>query len=95
MNPLNTLKIAWSSTDEQGLEYFHQLKKSGKPVIAIDPICSETIEFFGDNATWIAPNMGTDVALMLGIAHTLMTQGKHDKVFLENTLPGIRSLKSI
>ena len=67
MNPLNTLKIAWSSTDEQGLEYFHQLKKSGKPVIAIDPICSETIEFFGDNATWIAPNMGTDVALMLGL----------------------------
>jgi trimethylamine-N-oxide reductase (cytochrome c) len=40
MNPLNTLKIAWSSTDEQGLEYFHQLKKSGKPVIAIDPIRS-------------------------------------------------------
>lgn len=39
--------------------------------------------------------MGTDVALMLGIAHTLMTQGKHDKVFLENTLPDIRSLKSI
>ncbi len=66
MNPLNTLKIAWSSTDEQGLEYFHQLKKSGKPVIAIDPIRSETIEFFGDNATWIAPNMGTDVALIVG-----------------------------
>ncbi len=49
MNPLNTLKIAWSSTDEQGLEYFHQLKKSGKPVIAIDPIRSETIDFFGDD----------------------------------------------
>lgn len=59
--PLNTLKNYWSSTDEQGLEYFHQLKKSGKPVIAIDPIRSETIEFFGDNATWIAPNMGTDI----------------------------------
>lgn len=88
MNPLNTLKIAWSSTDEQGLEYFHQLKKSGKPVIAIDPIRSETIDFFGDNATWIAPNMGTDVALMLGIAHTLMTQGKHDKVFLEKYTTG-------
>ena len=49
MNPLNTLKIAWSSTDEQGLEYFHQLKKSGKPVIAIDPIRSETIEFFEEH----------------------------------------------
>lgn len=95
MNPLNTLKIAWSSTDEQGLEYFHQLKKSGKPVIAIDPIRSETIEFFGDNATWIAPNMGTDVALMLGIAHTLMTQGKHDKVFLEKYTTGYPQFEEI
>ncbi len=24
--PAEYLKIAWSSTDEQGLEYFHQLK---------------------------------------------------------------------
>ena len=32
--------------------------------------------------------MGTDVALMLGIAHTLMTQGKHDKVFLEKYTTG-------
>lgn len=31
MNPLNTLKIAWSSTDEQGLEYFHQLKNLANP----------------------------------------------------------------
>lgn len=51
MNPLNTLKIAWSSTDEQGIEYFNLLKKSGKSVIAIDPMRSETIEFFGENAT--------------------------------------------
>lgn len=51
MNPLNTLKIARSSTDEQGIEYFNLLKKSGKSVIAIDPMRSETIEFFGDNAT--------------------------------------------
>ena len=57
-------------------------------MIAIDPIRSETIEFFDDNATWIAPNMGTDVALMLGIADTLMTQGKHDKVFLEKYTTG-------
>ncbi len=32
--------------------------------------------------------MGTDAALMLGIAHTLMTQGKHDKVFLEKYTTG-------
>ncbi len=88
MNPLNTLKIAWSSTDEQGLEYFNLLKKSGKSVIAIDPMRSETIEFFGDNATWIAPHMGTDVAMMLGIAHTLVKKNLHDKAFLEKYTTG-------
>lgn len=88
MNPLNTLKIAWSSTDEQGIEYFNLLKKSGKSVIAIDPMRSETIEFFGDNATWIAPNMGTDVAMMLGIAHTLVKKSLHDKAFLEKYTTG-------
>lgn len=94
MNPLNTLKIAWSSTDEQGIEYFNLLKKSGKSVIAIDPMRSETIEFFGDNATWIAPHMGTDVAMMLGIAHTLVKKIFTTKPSWKNTPPDIRSLKS-
>ena len=85
LNPITTLKIAWSSTDCAGLEFFHQLKKSGKTVIAIDPMRSETIEFFGDNAQWIAPHPMTDVAMMMGIAHTLVKQGKHDKEFLANT----------
>lgn len=88
VNPLNTLKIAWSSTDEQGLEFFNKLKASGKTVIAIDPMRSETIEFFGDKAQWLAPNMGTDVAMMLGIAHTLASNSLHDKAFLEKYTTG-------
>ncbi|WP_045465799.1 molybdopterin guanine dinucleotide-containing S/N-oxide reductase [Vibrio hyugaensis] len=88
LNPMNTLKIAWSSTDCSGLEFFHQLKKSGKTVIAIDPMRSETIEFFGDNAQWIAPHPMTDVAMLMGIAHTLVEQGKHDKAFIEKYTTG-------
>lgn len=88
LNPINTLKIAWSSTDCAGLEFFHQLKKSGKTVIAIDPIRSETIEFFGENAEWIAPHPMTDVAMMMGIAHTLVKQGKHDRAFLDKYTAG-------
>ncbi|MHC0521759.1 molybdopterin guanine dinucleotide-containing S/N-oxide reductase [Vibrio harveyi] len=88
LNPINTLKIAWSSTDCAGLEFFHQLKKSGKTVIAIDPMRSETIEFFGENAEWIAPHPMTDVAMMMGIAHTLVKQGKHDKEFLAKYTTG-------
>jgi len=82
MNPLNTLKIAWSSTDCSGLEFFHELKKSGKTVIAIDPMRSETIEFFGSKIQHISPRPMTDVALMMGIAHSLVKAGKHDVEFL-------------
>ncbi|UJF17770.1 trimethylamine-N-oxide reductase 2 [Vibrio sp. SS-MA-C1-2] len=88
MNPMNTLKIAWSSTDCQGIEFFNQLKQTKKTIIAIDPIRSETIDFFGDKAEWIAPNAGTDVALMLGVAHSLVSKGKHDKAFLDKYTTG-------
>lgn len=88
INPLNTLKIAWSSTDGAGLEFFHQLQKSKKTIIAIDPMRSETIEFFGDNVQWIAPHPGTDVAMMLGIAHSLATKKQHDIDFLNKYTTG-------
>ncbi len=34
------------------------------------------------NAEWIAPRPGTDVALMMGIAHVLLTEGLCDRDFL-------------
>jgi biotin/methionine sulfoxide reductase len=87
-NPLNTLKIAWNASDEQGIPWFDRLRQSGKRVICIDPMRSETAEFFGDAAEWIAPHMGTDVALMLGIAHTLVENGWQDDAFLARCTSG-------
>ncbi|ODC03473.1 trimethylamine N-oxide reductase I catalytic subunit [Terasakiispira papahanaumokuakeensis] len=88
LNPINTLKIAWTSTDCAGLEFFHDLKKSGKRVIAIDPIRSETVEFFGDRVEWVAPHPMTDVAMMLGIAHALVDKNLHDQAFLARYTTG-------
>ncbi|MGZ0751119.1 molybdopterin guanine dinucleotide-containing S/N-oxide reductase [Kluyvera sichuanensis] len=87
-NPMNTLKIAWNASDEQGLPYFEQLRKSGKRLICIDPMRSETVAFFGESMEWIAPHMGTDVALMLGIAHTLVVNNWHDTDFLSRCTTG-------
>ena len=42
---------------------------------------SETVDFFGDSMEWIAPHMGTDVALMLGIAHTLVENDWQDDAY--------------
>ena len=87
-NPMNTLKIAWNASDEQGLPYFEQLRHRGKRLICIDPMRSETVAFFGESMEWIAPHMGTDVALMLGIAHTLLTNNWHDAEFLSRCTTG-------
>lgn len=90
LNPINTLRIAWSSNDCSGLEFFHQLKASKKTIIAIDPMKSETIEFLenGDNVTWIAPNPSTDVAMMLGIAYALVDKKLHNQEFLNKYTVG-------
>lgn len=37
---------------------------------------------------WIAPRPATDVALMLGLAHTLANEGMHDRDFLERWCVG-------
>ncbi|MEZ9417705.1 trimethylamine-N-oxide reductase TorA, partial [Vibrio sp. 10N.286.49.E1] len=46
------------------------------------------IEFFGDNAEWIAPHPMTDVAMLMGIAHTLVIKGKHDRTFIDKYTTG-------
>lgn len=94
-NPLNTLKIARNASDEQGLAYFEALRNSGKRLICIDPMRSESVDFFGDKMEWVAPHMGTDVALMLGIAHTLVENGWHDGRFLPAVPPVMNDLPTI
>jgi len=93
-NPLNTLKIAWTVSDCHGLEYLNRLAESGKRIIFIDPMRSETYEFFGDSAEWITPNPSTDVALMLGIAHELIANDKHDADFLKKYTVGFEEVQA-
>lgn len=85
-NPMTTLRIAWTSADQQGIGYFQKLKESGKKIICIDPVRSETCEFL--NAQWVPVNTATDVPLMMGMAHTLLAKDKADKDFLKKYTSG-------
>ncbi|HDL3291761.1 TPA: molybdopterin-dependent oxidoreductase, partial [Mannheimia haemolytica] len=89
-NPLNTLRIAWTSAEPEGIDYLAKLKASGKRIICIDPVKSETCQFL--EAEWLPINTGTDVALILGIAHTLITENKHDHDFLTKYTVGFEQL---
>ena len=86
MNPLTTLRLAWGISDSEGIEYLKKLKSSGKRIIHIDPIYNESAKEL--NAEWIAPRPNTDVALMLGIAHTMYSTGKYDKDFISDYTEG-------
>jgi molybdopterin guanine dinucleotide-containing S/N-oxide reductases len=88
LNPISTLRVAWTSSDEQGFKYFEQLKNSDKEIIIIDPIKTASGKYFEGKAKWIAPRPNTDVAMMLGMAQHLYSQGKYDKEFLQNYTVG-------
>lgn len=91
-NPMTTLRIAWTSTDQKGIEYFKKLKESGKRIICIDPVRSESCEYLG--AEWIPIHTATDVPLMLGMAHTLVMENKHDKEFLKKYTVGYEKFET-
>lgn len=44
-DPISTLRIAWTSSDQRGLAYFEKLKKSKIKVICIDPVRTDTAKF--------------------------------------------------
>lgn len=85
-NLMRTLKIAWTSTDEQGFKYLQELKKSNKKIICIDPEKNETCTYL--NAKWIPIIPGTDVAFMLGMAYHLLQTNSYDKKFLDEYTEG-------
>jgi biotin/methionine sulfoxide reductase len=55
-------------------------KARGVEFVSISPIRSDVMPEIG--AEWLAPRPNTDMAVMLGLAHTLVTEGLHDRNFL-------------
>ncbi|CUU86215.1 radical SAM domain-containing protein [Campylobacter hyointestinalis] len=88
MNPISTLRLAWSVTEEQGFKYFEKLRDSNKEIIIIDPLKTQTTKFFGSKAKHIRPIPNTDVAMMLGMMYHLYETQNYDKNFLETYTVG-------
>lgn len=85
-DPMITLNIGFSPPDHEGFNGFKAFKEKGIKTVVIDPKRTETAKYL--NAEWIAPRPGSDTAVMLGIAHTLYTEGLHDKKFLDDYTVG-------
>ena len=83
-DPMVTNQIGWLIPDHGAYEGLQAYKETGKPVLFIDPVRTESHDYFGDQAEWIAPKPQTDLAIMLGIAHTLHAENLHDQAFLDD-----------
>ena len=54
--------------------------------VNLSPMRSDTLEEL--SAEWLQPRPGTDTAVMLGLAHTLVAEGLHDQDFLSRHCVG-------
>ncbi|MGB3177694.1 MAG: molybdopterin guanine dinucleotide-containing S/N-oxide reductase [Albidovulum sp.] len=67
-------------------EALDQAKAAGVAFVNISPAKADVSEALG--AEWLAPRPGSDVALILGLAHTLLAEGLCDHDFLTKCTTG-------
>ena len=60
--------------------HLRRLSAAGIPFVNVSPVFQDLAEARG--AQWIPIRPNTDTALMLGLAHTLVAEGLHDRGFL-------------
>ncbi|MEM6421341.1 MAG: molybdopterin-dependent oxidoreductase, partial [Pseudomonadota bacterium] len=60
--------------------------EAGVRFVSLSPLREDADEAL--NAEWLTPRPGSDVAVMMGLAHTLLTEDLHDRAFLERYTTG-------
>jgi trimethylamine-N-oxide reductase (cytochrome c) len=85
-DPMNNSQIGHVVPDHGAYVGIDALKARGTKVLCIDPARTQTCDYL--NGEWLAPRPQTDVAMMLGIAHTLYTEKLHDQAFLDRYTTG-------
>lgn len=65
--------------------------ENGVRFVNISPLKTDAAEALG--AEWLPARPGTDTALMLGLAHCLLTDGVHDRAFLARYTTGFERVE--
>lgn len=66
--------------------YVHQARQAGARVVYVDPIHTDTAAALADQ--WIPIYPGTDNAMMDAMAHVMISEGLHDRAFLDRYCVG-------
>jgi anaerobic dimethyl sulfoxide reductase subunit A len=71
--------------------YLGEAKKAGARIVCVDPRLSQTGKALGQQ--WIAVRPGTDTAMMIAMAHVLITESLYDRRFIKTHTHGFEDFE--
>ena len=90
--PLKNTQIGNGGIAEhRSLDQWRAAKAAGVQFVNVSPIRGDAADFF--EAEWVPLRPNTDTAFMLGLAHTLVTEGLHDRAFLDRYCVGYQAFE--
>jgi biotin/methionine sulfoxide reductase len=90
---LKNAQVTSGGTGAHVLEaWLRRAKQAGIRFVVVSPLKADAPDFL--DADWIPIRPNTDAALMLGMAHTLVTENRHDAAFLSGYCVGFETFRS-
>ncbi|MGE3157418.1 MAG: molybdopterin-dependent oxidoreductase, partial [Xanthobacteraceae bacterium] len=72
--------------------WLRQAKEAGIEFVSVSPLKSDMPDFVG--ARWIPIRPNTDTAMMLAMAHTVLSEGRHDEAFMARYCQGFDDFRA-
>jgi len=88
----NTMVSPGGASRHPAREHLRAARTRGVEFVLVSPMRDDLPEFVG--AEWLPLVPGTDVAVMLALAHTLVDEGLHDREFLDRYCVGFDRFES-
>jgi biotin/methionine sulfoxide reductase len=92
MAPKNTQVSMGGIGRHADTDWLAQVREAGVSFVNISPLRDDAAELLG--AQWLPLRPNTDTALMLGLAHTLIAEDRHDRAFLHTYTVGFERLRT-
>ena len=92
MAPKNTQVNLGGVGRHEDADWLAQVREAGVSFVNISPLRDDAAETLG--AQWLPLRPNTDTALMLGLAHTLIAEDRHDRAFLHAYTVGFERLRA-
>jgi biotin/methionine sulfoxide reductase len=87
----NTAVAAGGIVQHEVIDRLRALRQRGVDFVLVSPLRSDLVDLV--EPSWLPIRPGADTALMLALAHVLISEGRHDEDFLERYCVGFEQLR--